>query len=75
MVAIGELANADQPQIGLMHQGRSAERLARFLMRQLLSCEPAQLLVHKRQKLLGSMRTAFLDSFEDQSDIAHCRRV
>jgi hypothetical protein len=55
------LLDIDQPQVRLMHQGGSLERLARLLLGQTLRRQFAQLIVDQRQELLGGVRVALLD--------------
>ena len=64
---------ADQPEVGLVDQGRGLERLARLLLRQPLGGELAQLVVDQRQELLGRLRVALLDGREDACDVVHRR--
>jgi hypothetical protein len=47
--------DADQSQIGLVHQGRGLERLTRRLAGQLPSGQPAQLVVDQRKQLAGRL--------------------
>ncbi len=61
----------DQPQIGLVDQGRGVERLPRRLPGQLVRRQPAQLLVDEREQLLGGLWVALLDRREDPGDFGH----
>ena len=45
----------DQSQVGLVHQGRGLERLARLLADQLPGGQPAQLVVDQREQLAGRL--------------------
>ena len=63
----------DEPEVGLVDQGRGLERLARLLLRQPLGGELAQLVVDQRQELLGRLRVALLDGREDAGDVVHGR--
>src|SRR5262245_29552817 len=62
---------ANQPKIGFVNQCRGFERLSRFLLREPLSRELAQLVVDERQKLFGGGRVALLDGRKDARDLAH----
>ncbi len=55
----------NQPQVSLVDQGRGLKRLARFLTRQLLRGEFAQLVVDKRQQPFGGLGLALFDRHED----------
>ena len=61
----------DQPQIGLMNQGRRLQRLARFLAGEPLGRELAQLAVDQRQELLDGPGVALVDRLEDAGDLVH----
>jgi hypothetical protein len=50
-----------QPEVRFMHESRGLERLPRFLMGQPLRRQLAQLVVNKRQELLGSVGVALLN--------------
>lgn len=45
--------SADQPQIGFMDESGGLQGLTRLLVRQVKGRELPQLLVHKRQELIG----------------------
>ena len=64
---------SDQPQVGLVDQGRGLERLAGLLLGQLLGRQLAQLVVDQRQELLGGVRVALLDGRQDAGDVVHGR--
>ena len=49
------LVATDEPQIGLMHQRRGLQSLSRLLVIQPVSGQPTQLVIDKRQKLLGTI--------------------
>jgi hypothetical protein len=68
-VLLGAVAN--QPQVRFVHQGRSLKRLAGPFLRQPLSGEAAQLIVDKRQELVGSVWVAGVNGVQDARDIAH----
>src|SRR5262249_43632476 len=59
---------ADQPQVGLMHQGRGLERLTRRLAGQLLSSQAAQLVVDQREQRAGRLPLPPVVGFEDTRD-------
>ena len=65
---------ADQPEVGLVDQGRGLERLARLLLRQPLGGELAQLVVDQGQELLGRLGVALLDGREDVGHVVHGAR-
>ena len=73
-VPLLDLLAIHQPQVGLVDQGRGLERLARLLLRQLLSRQLAQLVVDQRQQLLGGLRVALLDGRENPCHFIHQRR-
>ena len=56
-----------------MHQGRGLQRLAGFLVGQLLRRQLAQLLVDQRQKLVGRMGIALLNGGQDAGNLTHRR--
>ena len=60
-----ELAGVDEPEIGLVDQGRGLEGLAGLLLRQLPGRQLAQLVIDQRQELLGRLGVAVLDGRED----------
>jgi hypothetical protein len=62
---------ADQPQVSLMDQRGSLERLARFLAGQPVCGELSQLVVDERQELLRGLGVALLDGAQDAGDVAH----
>ena len=55
------LVDVDQPEIGLVHQGRGLQRLPRLLLGQFLRGQLPQFVVDQRQKLLGGSRIALFD--------------
>ena len=61
----------DQPNIGLMDQGRRIERLARPSPGPFFGRQSSQLFVDKRQKLFGCLRIALLDCGKDSRDVGH----
>ena len=64
----------DQPEVGLVDQGRGLERLPRLLLGQLLRGQPAELVIDQRQQLLGGLGIALLDRREDPCHFIHRRR-
>src|SRR5262249_43969210 len=68
---VPDLLHIDQPQVGLVDQGRGLERLARLLLSQPLDREPAQLVVDQRQQLLRGVRIALLHGGQDRRDLIH----
>ena len=56
---------SDQPQVGLVDQGRGLERLPGLLAGQLLCGQLAEFVVDQRQELPGGVRVALLDRRED----------
>ena len=60
-----------QAQVRLVDQGRGVERLARFLVGQLVGRQPAQLVVNQRQELFGRLGVALLDRRQNAGDVAH----
>src|SRR5215471_17483679 len=62
------LVRVHQADVGFMHQSSGVERLPRFLLGELSSCQLAQLLVDQRQELLGGLRIALVDCGEDAGD-------
>ena len=67
----GPSSASDQPEVGLVDQGRGLERLAGLLLRQPLGGQLAQLVVDQRQELLGRLRVALLDGREDAGHVVH----
>ena len=65
----GPCSASDQPQVGLVDQGRGLERLAGLLLGQPLRRQLAQLVVDQRQQLLGGVRVALLDGGQDARDV------
>src|SRR5688572_2691446 len=65
---------SDQPEVGLVDQGRRLERLARLLLGQPLRGQLAQLVVDQGQELLGRVGVAPLDGREDAGHVVHRRR-
>ena len=61
----------DEPEVGLVNQGRRLQRLAGPLVRQPLGGQPAQFVVDQRQELGGRIRVTPLDGREDVHDIVH----
>ena len=61
----------NEPQIGLVNQGRGVQRVARCLIRDVTSRELAQLVVHDRQKLRRGLRIAIVDGVKNSSDLIH----
>ena len=68
---------ADQPQVGLVHQGRGVERLAGRFAGQPTARPAAQLVIDQRQELAGGLRLAPPQGVEDGGDVAHrrCSRI
>src|SRR5205807_5538587 len=62
--------NVHQAEIGFVNQGGSLKGLPWVLLGQLPPCQFAQLMVDKRQELLGGVRIALLDGGQDASDFA-----
>lgn len=56
---------ADQPQLGLVDQGRRLKRVSGRLMGQLMSGEPTQFFVHQRQELARGVGVALMDLVHD----------
>ena len=64
----------DEPEVGLVDQGRGLEGLPGLLLRQPLGGELAQLVVDQRQEPLGRLGVALLDGREDAGHVVHGRR-
>jgi hypothetical protein len=64
---------ADQPEIGLVHQGRGLEGLAWRLAAELLCCQLTELIVDEQQEVAGSTRVALFDRRKDARDVVHRR--
>ena len=62
---------ADQPQPGLMHQGRGLQGLPRGFLGQPMGSQMAQLLIDQGKQLIGGSGIAMLDGVEDARDLAH----
>ena len=60
-----------EPYIRFMNQGRGLERLALLFLRQLLRRKLAKLVVNQRQKSLGGVGVALLNSGQDARDLTH----
>jgi hypothetical protein len=60
-----------EAQPGLMHQGGGLKRLAGWFARHLPRGNPAQLVVHQRQKLVSRLRVPSLHLLEDKREITH----
>jgi hypothetical protein len=71
VTAARELSIANQPQVCLMNQTGGLQRLPRFLLRQLLAGELAQLVIDQRQELLSGLKVALLDGGQDTGDVGH----
>src|SRR5690242_873932 len=65
------LVRAYQPQIGFMDQGGGFERLAGFLLSDLLGGQAAQLLVNQWQKLLDGVWLALFKGGQDTRNFTH----
>ncbi len=70
-VRIKQNVNAHQTQVSFKDQGCGLKCLPRFLLRNLLRRQFAQLLVDKRQELLGGVLVALLDGRQDSRDLTH----
>ena len=55
----------------LMHQSGGLKRLAGWFARHLPRGNPAQLIVHQRQKPVGHLRIPSLHLLEDKREVAH----
>jgi hypothetical protein len=60
-----------EPKVSFMDQSGGVERLARFFACQLLSGQPAQLVINQRQQLIGRLRLSALDGVQELSEIVH----
>ena len=63
----------DQPEVGLVDQGRGLEGLAGLLVPQPSGGKVAEFLVDQGQELLGRLGVALLDGFEDARHVVHSR--
>ena len=61
VATIFKMLIAHQSQVGFMHQGRGIKCLPRFLVRELLRRESAQLSLNQRHELPSGVRVALLD--------------
>ena len=62
---------ADQPQVGLMHQGSGLESLARRFRIQHPGGQAAKLRVDQRQQLVRRVRVVLLDRLQELGDLVH----
>ena len=69
VIGIGPVA--DEPEVGLVHQGGGVERVIGAFPRQLRRGQPAQLVIDQRQELLGRPGVAVLDSGKDPGHVVH----
>jgi hypothetical protein len=67
-------AVADQPQVGIVEQGRGLERLARSLAGELSRGRLAVLVMDQRQEPGRGPGLALLDRLQDAGHVAHLRR-
>jgi hypothetical protein len=65
------LFRVNQPQIGLMDQGRGLERLPGLFLGQLLGSQLAQFLVDQGQEFPGGGRVASFDGGQDAGNLTH----
>src|SRR5262249_49125169 len=72
-VPVPRLAPVHQPQIGLMDQGRRAQRPARLLLSKFLRRQLAEFIVDEWQELLGGARVALLDGGQYAGNVIHLR--
>ena len=68
-VVEGGVARADEPEVGLVHQGGRLQRVLGALPGHLALGRPAQLVVDERQQLLGGPWVALADGIEQPSNI------
>ena len=54
-----------------MHQRRGLQRLARFLLGQLLRRKLSKLVIDQRQELIGGVRIAVFDGGQNTRDLMH----
>jgi hypothetical protein len=73
MPAIGEVlvALSRDLQPGLMHECGGLQGLSGFLIRHPDDSELAQLLINKREQLIGGLGVTLLNAVEDACDVAH----
>jgi hypothetical protein len=62
---------AHEAHVGFVHEGRRLEGLPRFLLSELLSGHPAQLVIDQRQEMLGGTRIAQCDGGQQAGDFGH----
>src|SRR5580700_8076331 len=67
------LGYLDEPQIGLMDQGRRIESLPRSLLSHSLRRQLAQFVVDERQQFLGGDSIAPINRRENRAHIAHSK--
>jgi hypothetical protein len=60
---------ANQSQIGFVDESRSLQRLAVFLLSQLLGSKLAQFVINQRQELLAGVRLTALDGGQDSGHV------
>jgi hypothetical protein len=71
VAVVGIRLVADEPKVGLMHQGGGVERVIGPFPGHLHRGQPAQLVVNQRQELLGRPNVAVLDSRKDTGHVVH----
>ena len=74
-VPVLDLVGIHEPEVRLVHQRRGLERLPGLLLRQFVCRKFSQLLVNKRQEMLGGVRIAALDGRQDSGYVAHKQAV
>src|SRR5262249_5504651 len=70
-VPLLSLLRVYQPQVRFMDQGRGLQGLTRFLLRQPLRRQLAQLVIHQRQQMLRGGWVAGFDGVQDVGDVGH----
>jgi hypothetical protein len=71
VVPLWSLLDADQPQIGLMHQGGRLQSLAGVLAGHTDRRQFAEFLIHQRQQLLCGSGISLFDASKNLGDIGH----
>jgi hypothetical protein len=72
-VPVLRFLNVNEPEIGVVNQGRRLQRLARLLLRHPFGSKSTQFVIDERKQLLRGAGVALLDRGQDASNVAHER--